>query len=109
MRVKKMLQQTATEEAMASTATSLRNSSLEGKMLCGGSFIDFSNEIDDIEEEDEEGRRWRPLRVEDMASFLSLRIVAREKGNGEGKEKGNVILKLYLVSAFWVLNYKKIK
>ena len=67
--MKKMLQQTATEEAMASTATSLRNSSLEGKMLCGGSFIDFSNEIDDIEEEDEEGRRRRPLRVEDMASF----------------------------------------
>ena len=69
-----MLQQTATEEAMASTATSLRNSSLEGKKLCGGSFIDFSNEIDDIEEEDE-GRRWRPLRVE-------------EKGNEGGKGKG---------------------
>ena len=94
MRVKKMLQQTATEEAMASTATSLRNSSFEGKKLCGGSFIDFSNEFDGTEE-DEEGRRWRPLRVEDMASFLSLRIVAREKGIGEGKEKGNVILKLY--------------
>ena len=31
--------------------------SLEGKKLCGDSFIDFSNEIDDIEEEDEEGRR----------------------------------------------------
>ena len=102
MRVKKMLQQTATEEAMASTATSLRNSSLEGKMLCGGSFIDFSNEIDDIEEEDEEGRRWRPLRVEDMASFLSLR-------EGKVKGKGNVILKLYVVSAFWVWNFKKIK
>ena len=55
--MKKTLQQTATEEAMASTATSHRNSSLEGKKLCGGSFIDFSNEFDDIEEEDEEGRR----------------------------------------------------
>ena len=55
MRVKKKLQPTATEEAMASTATSLRNSSLEGKMLCGGSFIDFSNEFDDTGE-DEEGR-----------------------------------------------------
>ena len=32
--------------------------------------------------------------------FVSLRIVAREKGNGEGKVKGNVILKLYVVSAF---------
>ena len=51
-----MLQQTATEEAMASTATSLRNSSFEGKKLCGGSFIDFSNEFDGTEE-DEEGRR----------------------------------------------------
>ena len=46
----------ATEEAMASTATSVRNSSFEGKMLCGGSFIDFSNEFDGTEE-DEEGRR----------------------------------------------------
>ena len=45
----------ATEEAMASTATCLRNSSLEGKKLCGGSFIDFSNEFDDTGE-DEEGR-----------------------------------------------------
>ena len=95
-----MLQQTATEEAMASTATSLRNSSLEGKKFRGGSFIDFSNEFDDIEEEDEEGRRRRPQRVEDMSTFLSLRIVARERGNGEGKVKGNVILKLYVVSAF---------
>ena len=53
--MKKKLQPTATEEAMASTATSLRNSSLEGKMLCEGSFIDFSNEFDDTGE-DEEGR-----------------------------------------------------
>ena len=44
-----------------------------------------------------------------MASFLSLRIVAREKGNEEGKVKGNVILKLYVVSAFGVWNFKKIK
>ena len=51
-----MLQQTATKEAMASTATSLRDSSFEGKKLCGGSFIDFSNEFDGTEE-DEEGRR----------------------------------------------------
>ena len=29
--------------------------SLEGKKLCGGSFIDFSNEFDDTGE-DEEGR-----------------------------------------------------
>ena len=44
-----------------------------------------------------------------MDSFLSLRNVAREKGNGEGKVKGNVILKLYVVSAFGVWNYKQIK
>ena len=53
--MKKTLQQTATEEAMASTATSLRNSSLEGKRVCGGSFIDFSNEFVETGE-DEEGR-----------------------------------------------------
>jgi hypothetical protein len=40
---------------MASTATSLRNSFVEGKKLCGGSIRELSEEF---EEEEEEGRRF---------------------------------------------------
>jgi hypothetical protein len=58
--VTNMLQATATEVAMASTATSLKNSSLEGKKFCGGSFKDSSKEFE------EEGRR----RVEDIDRLL---------------------------------------
>lgn len=42
--VAKKLEAKATKVAMPSTAMSLRNSSLEGNKLCGGSIRDFSEE-----------------------------------------------------------------
>lgn len=68
----KRLQPRATKVAMASTATSLRNSLVEGKKLCGGSIRELSEEV---EEEEEEGGLalgfGRFFGMEDMVSFVS--------------------------------------
>jgi hypothetical protein len=48
--VAKRLQPRATNVAMASTATSRRNSSVEGKKLCGGSIKGLSEELEEEEE-----------------------------------------------------------
>ena len=52
-KVAKKLQERATEDAIASTAMSRKNSPLEGNKLWGGSIIEFSEdfEVDDEEEE----------------------------------------------------------
>lgn len=82
--VSRRLHPRATKVAMASTATSLRNSSLEGKKLFGGSIREFSEEL-----EEEEGglslRFGRFFGVEDiLVSFvkccwLVAEFTSREK------------------------------
>jgi hypothetical protein len=72
--VTKRLQPRATKVAMASTATSLRNSFVEGKKLCGGSIRELSEEF--VEEEEEGGLALgfgRFFGMEDMASFVNCR------------------------------------
>ena len=76
----KRLQPRATKVAMASTATSLRNSLVEGKKLCGGSIRELSEEV---EEEEEEGGLalgfGRFFGMEDMAFFVTCGSSVAEK------------------------------
>ena len=53
-KVAKKLQERATEDAIASTAMSRKNSPFEGNKLWGGSIIEFSEDFEADDEEEEE-------------------------------------------------------
>lgn len=74
------LQVRATEDAIASTAMSLRNSCLEGNKLWGGSFLD--NILDGCEELLDKSGFWRLFGVEDMDFLLFLQ---EPEGEREGR------------------------
>jgi hypothetical protein len=90
------LQVRATEDAIASTAMSLRNSCFEGNKLWGGSILD--DIVDGCEELLDKSRFGRLFGVEDMGFVTS--VFAGAKG-GERRDSGRP------VENYMLLNEKK--